>query len=140
MPRGYPDYEGGKAGLYGIAEWGAKEGNSVDLYVAGTNKASGTNVYNDYGVAAGKTLYIFHTSFYSYAYSEADRDNNQMCVLDFLILPDLTSPLTVGGNGGGSVTLDKPIVVTTGKTLRYRVTNTANHNCNMGVGFSGILI
>lgn len=135
MPRGYPDFEGDKVGLYLKPEWAAKEGVDKNFYAVGADKAFGAGADGSYVVPAGKTLYITQYSYYNRAVLAADADNNQMCwgYLTDLIIADVV----FGGNGGGGGILKKPWVIIAGATMKWYIKNTANHNCHIGLVING---
>ena len=139
MARGYPDFEGGKAGLYSIADWTAKEATDKNFFSSALSKTYGQVDEESYTVPAGKTLYI--TQFYCYAIASnvADGDNNQICGASlYRSNPAPQSTYAhLAGNGGGAVALPKPAVFTAGETMIMAVASYANHTCNIGVGASG---
>lgn len=137
MPRGYPDWEGNKSGLYPKPEWAAFEGRDKNFYAVRNNAGINLSVSTAYTVPAGKTLFITSLSFMAAAAATADRDNNQMCmgwIYDFTLLTTLWSQ---GGNGGGSTPFNKPFVFTTGTRVIFQCTNHANHNCNLTIAANG---
>lgn len=126
----YPDFEGGKSGVYSVAEWAAFEGNDKTLIHTGTNKASGLGSVGSYAVPSDKTLYIISLSFEIHATNATDRDNNQTGVAALYRATPLTIYCYFGGNGGGSILFGRPIKFATGEGVRYGVSNWSNHNCD----------
>lgn len=58
MARGYPDWEGGKSGLYGTRDWAAVEDDDLSL-VASANIAGGATVnVIDHTVPVGDVAYV----------------------------------------------------------------------------------
>lgn len=138
MARGYPDFEGNKLGLYLIPEWAAKEGNDILRGADGNNKATGTSINVAYTVTAGKKLYITQLGMFSYATLAADRDKDQICVLQ-LFIAAIGYPV-IGSSGGGFWNLPKPMVALAGQVVNLFGFNFANHNCNMGINWAGFEI
>ena len=139
MASGYPDYEGGKAGVYSVAEWAAFEGKEITLNDSAVNVAWNGNETLNNVVAAGKTIYINQACFYCQAFLQADADNNQMCQLQ--IYRSLPGPVAwyalVTSNGGGQLTFPRPLKFIAGDTLTAIVYNRANHNVNIGMTLTG---
>jgi len=130
---GKPDYSAAteiaaqSVGVYLQPEWAAKEGNDKNFHVSYDNTPSGSGTYGTYTVPAGKTLYICGISWAIYAYSAADGDLNQ---IGFAWLENDTTGVTLvyqGGNGGGSATFPKPLVIPEGEKFKYRIYNLSNH-------------
>ncbi len=135
MARGYPDFEGGKRGLYLIGEWAAKEGIDKNLWAAAAGKTFGQNVQLTYTVTTGKVLQVVGITYASYANAAADGDNNQICVAQLWI--GASNKIQTGGNGGGQVPLRKPLEVAGGLVLNAFCINYANHTTDMFIGITG---
>jgi len=135
MARGYPDFEGDKSGLYLKPEWAAKEGKDKDFLTQGLNKAFGESKDISYAVPALKILLVTQLFASNMAVVAADADNNQFCIVEISV-GDMPK-YEVGMNGGGLVVLAKPYVIDSEETVAVNVTNRANHNTNINVGFSG---
>ena len=140
MARGYPDYEGGKSGLYLKPEWAAFE--AIDMTFEGATPVPvswGVSLTVSYTVPSGKTLYITDVSWWGKADAAADGDNNQIAslwILDVLD-PTQTNWFRSAGNGGGAASFSKPIVIPAGHRLDFVVKNEANHVCNIAVAGCG---
>ena len=129
MARGYPDFEGDKAGLYSIPAWAAFEGYDRNFTVAPVSGGFNTGTGVAYNVPAGRTLYISHLSFRNNAFVAADADNNQIC---FGWIKDNTTGITLwkqGGQGGGGAIFNKPITIPSLHQVGFYVTNRGNHDC-----------
>lgn len=122
----YPDYEGGKAGIYLIPEWAAFEATDKNFTASAINVARLGAAFVNYVVPAGKTLYITTASFSNRANLAADADKNQMC--DLIIQDGAVSVFYQGANGGGNVSLSKPLVFDAGSSVSFYIYNQANHN------------
>jgi len=140
MARGFPDYEGGKAGLYPAGFWAAYEGKEVTIRNNAGGKTFAQATTADYTPAVGKTLYITDISFYAFASVVANADNNQF-VNFYLAYPDLlTWHVMIGGNGGGYVQLARPLKVDAGETVSARLVARANHAIDVGFTVGGFLV
>jgi len=131
VARGYPDFEGDKSGLYLKPEWAAYEGIDKNFRATGLNKATLTWASFSYDVPAGKTLYICGASMWIRGYAVEDRDNNQIGALDLQNFTTATHLVMVGGNGGCSVVLPKPLVIPGDDKFYGAFFNKSNHSCNI---------
>ena len=129
MAKGYPDYEGGKSGLYLMPEWAAREGLDKNITVISGSLGFLDTAETEYIVPIAKTLYIVGMSFGSRADAEADADKNQMALVDLTIDTQYLSFL--GGNGGNGEPFNKPMVFAGETTLKLRVWGYANHNIHV---------
>jgi len=137
MAHGYPDFEGNKAGLYSISYWAAFEGKEIVLENAGVNQAFGAALNATRTPVAPKTFYITDVSFYAGASNAADADNNQFAaLLIFLPFPG-TIVLALGGNGGRTEVLERPIRVVATATVTAAIYAYANHDIDMGFTVGG---
>lgn len=133
MARGFPDYEGGKSGLYLKPEWAAKEATDKSFSGSGTNKAAGVGIEALYAVTAGKKLYVVSIGVTSYAYAVANAELNQM-VLGFVLNDTLGTILgAIGGNGGAFAQYNKVLVIDGGQTVSLSALNASGHACNLGL-------
>ena len=137
MASGYPDFEGDKSKLFTVADWAAVEANDKTLGVTSANKGNGTTVQATYTVPAGKTLFITQFGFAVYATNAADADNNQICRGAITNVTTGVVNASMGGNGGGGMSLTKPMVLTEGQQLALSVANESNHNCDLQAVCSG---
>lgn len=137
MARGYPDFEGEKSGVFLKPEWAAFEGEDKNFDGRDTNKPRNTGVAVVYLVPVGKTLYLDHLTFGIWANLAADADNNQMGHAYIYNASTVIYHVELGGNGGGAITLLKPIVILTGQTVQIVLQNRANHNCEVYVHAGG---
>jgi len=136
----YPDYQGEKSKLFTTADWAAVEATDQNFTAIGVNLGFAFGALVAYVVPAGRTLYITQVGFVSHATVAADGDNNQIAFASIL---DLTTGIPLfrqGGNGGGAVALNKPLVIPGGNTVNIYVTTYANHNVDIIVHAGGYLI
>lgn len=137
MTNDYPDFEGGKSGLYSVAEWAAKEGADKNFRIQGLNKANAEGVSGYYTVPTGKTLYMCGASFHIFATASLNADLNQIGMFALINVTTSTVLFRGGGNGGGSCIFSRPIVFTAGQQMQYHCVPYANHNCNLDATFWG---
>lgn len=123
------------SGVYLQPEWAAKIG--IDKTFDFEEFAIPPDTWQSfhYLVPPGVKFYITEVTFQMHATALADRELNQMC---HLFIWDFTSNATYmwfGGNGGGALSLSKPIVIPSGHTVYIEVGNSSNHNgdCRMAV-------
>lgn len=133
----YPDYEGNKSGLYSIGYWAAREGCEIVLQNAGVNQAFGATINATRTPAAGRTFYITDVSFYAVASNAADGDKNQFAALVIFLPFPGTIVLALGGNGGRTEILERPIRVDAGVTVTAMIYAYANHDIDMGFTVGG---
>lgn len=133
MAHGYPDFEGGKRGLYSVADWAAYEG--VDKNFAHDTAALtwGGSEHLSYSVPEGKTLFISGMSFTIFPESGEDADNNQIGEIHLINATTLEAPAVIGGNGGGGIVFSKPVRFKAEEELQLYVVCKANHICFMRV-------
>jgi hypothetical protein len=137
MAHGYPDFEGDKSGLYLKPEWAAKEATDKNFQAYASNVVWGFGATVSYTVPVGKTLYITELTFRCYSFAMANADLPQH-VWAFLINATAgVTPVDIGGNGGGQVVLNKPVVFTAGQLMTLEVWPGANHACNVGITAQG---
>lgn len=135
MARGRTDFSPTAVDVVLRPEWAAKEGHDKVLAGSSVDVARGGPVVAQisYIVPTGRTLYIHAFSFFSYANLDADGDLNQICssfIMNFSVGAFFSY---IGGNGGGGISLAKPAVIPAGQRFAAKVTNRANHNCDMGI-------
>lgn len=135
MPKGYPDHEGGKSGVYPAPEWASFEATDKNARGVGANKAFSESASATYTVPAGVTFFLTQIGYYSHASAAADGDLNQVCTI--VVFSGVTSLFDAGSNGGDALLLNKPLTFATGIVITVRVYNWANHDCNLGVSFGG---
>ena len=117
-------------GVYLQPEWAAKEGLDKTFFVSLGNKTFHQYGHADYAVPTGKTLYLTAMSFQSSASNAADADKNQMAVI--YLFDTVSGNLGIlGGNGGGAVVFEKPVVVGGGHTLQLYGLSQSNHAIDM---------
>ena len=127
MARGYPDFEGGKSGVYLKPEWAAKEGVDKNFTRAsGVQKAWGQEDFLTYTVPAGKTLYIVQASLSVSAVFEADADNNQLADFEVGIF-GVRTLAHFAALGGGTIVFPKPQVIEAGQVFRVNSRCRSNH-------------
>lgn len=132
MARGYPDYEGGKAKTFTVAEWAAFEGTDRNFYDVVANAPPDGFILINYPVPAGVTLYITQFSFMSRASAIVDRDNSQLS--EGIITDSIDgNQFRQGGNGGGGMDFRTPIAIVGGRSVIFWAVNNANHNCDLTV-------
>lgn len=85
----------------------------------------------------GKTLYITDVAFFIGAEAQADRNSNQIGLVEILNYTDTMPLLFLGGNGGGGIPLAKPIKVASGKVMWFTAYNYANHAVRMNISVKG---
>lgn len=137
MAHGRPDFSPTAVDVVLRPEWAAKEGTDKTLVLTGGLAGYGTDINLSYAVPAGKTLYITEAGFLFNAQAAADGELNQM---GHMLGGDLTTgiyPIIVGGNGGGSIALAKPITIPGGHTFYMLVASRANHACYGAVVMAG---
>ena len=118
-------------------EWAALEGTDWERGAGGDDKAFEDQVGVTYNVPAGRTLYITHVTFACVANLAVSGDLNQMCYCFLNDNTAATNHLRIGGNGGGSVILSKPVVIPAGHQVGAYIVSYANHAVNMGVSAFG---
>lgn len=137
MPRGYPDWEGDKSGLYTEAVWASHEGESVTFGFDHNIIADGAFVSAQHAVAPGKALYITTVTFGAHGVVADDREVPQH-IMVFLASPTINQYLTgQGGEGGGSLLLETPIVIPAGVTVWVIIENHAGHQCEVAAVVHG---
>ena len=117
-------------GVYLVPDWSAKEGDDKTFSVSHTG-GHGTGDKGSYNVPAGKTLYLTAFTWYCYAANAADADKPHHSMV---YLRDTTAGVNYalhGGDGGGGIALNKPVVIPENHTLQYWATVRANHNCSV---------
>jgi len=127
MARGYPDFEGDKKGLSQEPGWAAFEATDRNFSLISANLAWEDDDTSDYVVPAGSTLYITSLTFAAYASLAADANNNQHAEVCLQNHTTFATHVSLGGNGGNSINLSKPIVIPGGQTFRLYVESKANH-------------
>ena len=137
MAHGYPDWEGGKSGLYLMPEWAAKEATDKNFRGIATDKGYPLGITVAYTVPIGKTLYITNYSFRLVASNVADADKNQIGVAYVFNFTDAIVYSEIGGNGGGSVSLNKPLRFAGGKIANFIANCYANHDCDVVIAANG---
>ena len=135
MARGYPDFEGDKAGLYLKPEWASKEGLRKSLRVTAENKGYGESFSTTYTVPAGKELRINLVTGWALAANAVDADKNQG--FEVWIIVSLVYVLIVAGNFGLAAPLSAPLIFDAGDVLTYSGICYANHDCYLGFTLSG---
>lgn len=120
-------------GVYLQPEWAAKEGTDKNLSVRSSTIASHTGIVVNYGVPAGKTLYITQITFYCWGSDAADKEKDQMCWTYIYDNDGLAYRWFMGGNGGGGISLSKPMVFDTGNNINIGIINESGHNVDLGV-------
>ena len=129
MAHGYPDWEGGKSGLYLMPEWAAREGNDRRFRAADTNKAFGEFASDTHVVDAGKTLYIVFLSFSIAIDAAADYDHFAHAIVSLRV--NGIRRIETGGDTGGGFPISPPVVVLAGETLESIIFNNSNINCTL---------
>ncbi len=137
---GYPDFEGQKTRLWTIADWAAVEAYDQNFTAIAVNLGFAFGVLVAYVVPAGQTLYITQIGFVSHASAAADGDNNQIAFASVLNLTTGIQLFRQGGNGGGAIALNKPLVIPGGDTVNIYATTYANHNVDLIIHAGGYLI
>lgn len=137
MARGYPDFEGGKAGLYLVAEWASFEGTEKTLHATAVDKGYWESTAIEYEVPAGKVFYCSKIACAIVASNAADGDKNQICDMSMGNLTEGVSYTEVGGNGGAIAVHPVPIAFPAGDTFAVTVRNCANHDCNIYISAEG---
>lgn len=137
MASGYPDYEGDKSKLFTVADWSAVEGIDKNFYGVAATAAFGNFELTQYTIPAGKTLYVTMMSFANHASVAANADLNQMCKGRLVEGIGGTTKIDEGGNGGGAIALNKPIVFTAGQRLDAYCYNESNHACWSHISVGG---
>jgi len=127
MARGYPDFQGDKKGLSEEPEWAAFEGVDRNFSFITVNLDFEDDDTSDYVVPAGSTLYITSLTFAVYATLEGHADNNQHAEVCLQNHTTFATYVSLGGNGGGSINLSKPVVFPGGDTFRIYIESKANH-------------
>jgi len=136
----FPDYQGDKSKLLTVADWAAVQATDIEFTAAMINAVFGNTAQVTYLVPAGRTLYITEYSFAIYATVAANADNEQH---GGLMLEDITlgvQYLLQAGNGGGGLSLNKPIVTPGGNQFRMTVFCHANHACTIRADCGGYQI
>lgn len=131
MARGYPDYEGNKAGVYLKSEWAAREGRSLVLSNSADTIVRGGGISAGMAVPAGKRWVINEVGGSSVSWNAADGELNQMCFLQLAV--DGVAVLQLGGNGGAYAPLSEPIELTAGQLVGVALQNMANHDSSLFV-------
>lgn len=140
MARGYPDWEGGKSGLYLKPEWAAFEGEDQTFWGDIVPQPFGGSINFLYNVPADRTLYLNFMAFASFAGAAADADKDQMCTGYVEEVTTAVFMAVEGGNSGGMILFPKPIVIPGGHQLRLWCYNRANHNCSLILSAGGYLV
>ena len=122
-------------GIELLPVWAATQGIDKEIQAIGSNVAPAGSINASYTVPAGKNFYITDISYRSYATLFASADLPQICQLQINVG---TVRVDMGGNGGGAISLAKPIKVAAGITVYAYVINCSNHNCNFFSSFSPI--
>lgn len=131
MAHGYPDFEGNKQGLYLAAAWAAKEAKSVTFGFDHTIIVDGAFTSWAHVVAAGKTLYIVSLAFGAHGVADDDKEVPQHVVV-FLSSPAINNYITgLGGEGGGGLSFDTPIIIASGVTVWVVLENFSGHQCQV---------
>ncbi len=128
MSRGAPDYTGMKVDVVLRPEWAAKEGTDKTFHAVEADVAFNIETSAVYIVPAGKKLYIIDFAFIIVAFNAADGDLPQIGYMDINDVTSGVTFLTLGGNGGGGMSLAVPIVIPGGHAVAFAVTNFAFHN------------
>jgi hypothetical protein len=126
-----PDGMGLTADLMTRADFATLEARDKEMNFIDTGLTFGVASFLDYTVPAGKTFYVTNFGFAIYASAAADGDNNQFGSCDLKNQTDTTYHGTFGGNGGGAITLPKPIKFTAGKVVRFQIWSYANHDVDV---------
>ncbi len=139
MASGYPDYEGGKSGLYLKTDWAAKEGQDQFIQASGADIAPGGDVSQPYLVPTGKKFVICDATYSSFAHELADADKNQMVLL---VIANVTVPMAIyqGGNGGGGIIASPPAIIPAGHIIVVSAYNVSGHNCDITATIGGYLV
>jgi len=129
MTRGYPDYEGGKSGVYLKPEWATVEGITKTIYGLAMNVAPGDYALVSYTIPTGKRLFITQASCAVKAYDVEDRDNLSNHKMDVVVDSDVY--WTQGGQGGLGMVLTQPIRAEAGSLAKLFTFNYSNHYLNI---------
>ncbi len=131
MPHGYPDFEGPKIGVYLIPEWAAREGTDKTFLLAASGKAYGQDASTTYTVPSGKTLYLHYGTFTGYSNSSDFADLPIMIELYVYDFTSVEKILSVGGCGGGSFTLPKPVAIAENHQIGVYIFNRSKNPANL---------
>lgn len=133
MASGYPDYEGGKSRVYSVADWSVIQGIEVNLTASGANQVWGVTIGISSLIPAGTTRYLTGVSWVIAPAAAADYDHHAH--FEGYIKENLagTYLAAIGGNGGGYLSLTRPLVFAAGEICRLEIVSRCNVRCNMRV-------
>jgi hypothetical protein len=117
-------------------EWAPQAEQQKYVSAYGGNIPYGSNVYVDYTVPSGKTLYITHVSFAIYS-SGVDTTTVQAGELRLWNYTTATRLVYIGGNCGNGLSFPTPIKIPSGQTVRLTGLNMVNHNCDILICWGG---
>lgn len=135
MARGYPDYEGGKSGLYLKPEWAAKEGTHKVFALTKPLAAYDDAEYDSYLVPAGKVLFVHSATLSAFASAAADADKAQ----HFRTTLQIGSVVyfSQGGDGGATIALLPPMRINGGSYFQMGIVNKSNHALRIELSVAG---
>ena len=137
MAHGRPDFSPTAVDVVLRPEWAAKEGTDKEFSAEGINVAAYGLVEVEYTIPAGKTLVITNVSFYAGVNAGANSELNQFCRIRVKEVVTNTTRWVQGGNGGGQVSLNKPLVFDAGEAINCAIRNMSNHVVECGIFAAG---
>lgn len=136
----YPDYEGGKSKLYTAADWAALQATDITFHSGLNNAAVLAQHVLDYAVPAGRTLYVTYFTISCYTIVLADADKPQIVSGWIQNFTTAVVLMRLGGNGGAQISLNKPVRIPGGNTVRFGVTNFTAHVADIWIAAGGYVI
>ena len=125
------DWQSQFAGVFLQPDWTALQGTDKNFHAGDTGQVYDGAQYASYPVPEGKTLYITGASFS--IMSEASGDYDHFLYFKGYLM-DFTAGTvfaTVGGIGGGFVSLSKPLAIPSEHDFRLYIINKADITCTL---------
>jgi len=111
--------------VYNAPDWASKEGDDFILRLDPVSKDKNAEGEASWQIPAGKTAYAYGASVFGYVSNTANR--NEHILIGGEIRRTVGVSTTVrayfGGNGGGAVSMETPIVIEAGDDIKLAVIN-----------------
>ena len=119
------DIKAQSVGVYTAPDWASKEGDDFVLRLEPISKDKNAEGEATWDVPGGKTAYVYGASVFGYVSNTANRNEHILIqgVIRRTVGVSTTDRAYFGGNGGGHVNLETPIVYEAGNTVRLGVAN-----------------